>query len=412
MARILLSAYACEPDRGSEPAVGWNWAVELARLGHQVWVLTRAGNRDAIERQACPELNFIYYDLPRRMQLWRSTFAGKRLYYLLWQWGAVRHIRKQFPDLPFDVVHHVTYVSVRYPSFLGSLGIPFYFGPVSGGERIPPNLRRGLSVRGRLHAWLRDLSNRLVALDPLLRRVFRRAEKIIVTPDTISLVPRRWRYKCDSQLAIGLTGEYLSQVGVRRGVGGRGFRLLFVGRLLESKGIDIALRAVRYLRQWQVDVRLTIVGDGRARGKLMKLAAGLQLSEVVEWAGHVARPAVEEYYRAADLFVFPSLCDSGGMAVLEAMACGLPVVCTDLGGPGEIVNWRCGRVLPALPSNREELAASFACAVSEILTRPDLRDTLSDGAKTRAQEFDFRNLVSSVYPASLRPAIGLKHEWA
>src|SRR5271165_6661723 len=197
MARILLSAYACEPDRGSEPAVGWNWATELARLGHEVWVLTRAANRAAIEDKSRSDLNFIYYDWPRWMQSWRTYFIGLRLYYMLWQWGAARHVRKLFPELPFDVVQHVTYVSIRYPSFLGSLGIPFYFGPVSGGERVPPKLRKGFSVGERLRERLRDLSNRLVSLDPLLRRVFRQAEKIIVTRDTLSLVPQRWRHKCE-----------------------------------------------------------------------------------------------------------------------------------------------------------------------------------------------------------------------
>ena len=67
MARILLSAYACEPGRGSEPGVGWGWATELAELGHEVWVLTRADNRMTIARNPPVDpLNprFIYYDLP------------------------------------------------------------------------------------------------------------------------------------------------------------------------------------------------------------------------------------------------------------------------------------------------------------------------------------------------------------
>jgi glycosyltransferase involved in cell wall biosynthesis len=110
-------------------------------------------------------------------------------------------------------------------------------------------------------------------------------------------------------------------------------RLLYVGRLLEWKGIDIALRAVRQLKRWQLDVRFTIVGDGPARSRLAKLAQKLELSEIVEWAGCIPQRAVGDHYRAADLFLFPSLRDSGGMAVLEALAHGLPVVCTELGGP-------------------------------------------------------------------------------
>ena len=68
LTRVLISAYACEPQRGSEPGVGWHWAVEAARH-HDVWVLTRSAFRDAIERETArrpvPGLRFAYFDLPR-----------------------------------------------------------------------------------------------------------------------------------------------------------------------------------------------------------------------------------------------------------------------------------------------------------------------------------------------------------
>ena len=73
--KLLLSAYACEPDRGSEPGVGWHWVLELAGLGHDVWVLTRTNNQQAIQR-ASPHLrniHFIYYDLPH----WLATLKRK-----------------------------------------------------------------------------------------------------------------------------------------------------------------------------------------------------------------------------------------------------------------------------------------------------------------------------------------------
>ncbi len=408
---ILLSAYACEPDRGSEPAVAWSWAVELSRLGHQVWVLTRAGNRSAIEREPRPGLNFIYYDLPRWMPLWRTGFFGKRLYYVLWQWFAARHIRKLFPEMPFEVVQHVTYVNARYPSFMGSLGIPFYFGPVSGGEEVPPKLRRDFSVRERLREGLRDLSNRLIAFDPLLRGVFRQAHKIIATGNTVPLIPQRWRHKCEVRLAIGLTREYLNQAAVLPHRSDRCFRLLYVGRLLEWKGIHIALRAVRQLQQWGLNVHLTIAGDGPARSRLTKLAQRLGISEIVEWAGCIPQYAVEVHYCMADAFIFPSLRDSGGMAVLEAMAHALPVVCTDLGGPGVLVNDRCGRVVPARDSSPEELVRGCAGAVREMMTMPGLRDRLSRGARTRAREFNFQNLVRSIHPVRPREAVVDNHEY-
>ncbi len=403
MARILLSAYACEPGRGSEPALGWGWATELARSGHQVWVLTRADNRPAIERDALavnPNLNFVYFDLPAFAQRWRKGF-GKIVYYVLWQWCVVRHIRRLFPALPFDVVQHVTYASGRYPSFMASLGIPFYFGPVSGGETVPLRIRSAFSVTQRCRERLRDLSNFVVPLDPVMRWVFRRAEKLFVTRDTASLVSSRWRHKCRTELAIGLTRDYLNKIDIPEARSRNGFRLLYVGRLLEWKGLDLALHAVTQLKESHPGIRFTIVGDGPARKRLQKLAEELELSEVVEWFRWVPYNNVCDYFRAADLFLFPSLRDSGGMAVLEAMAYGLPVVCTDLGGPGVIVNQCCGRIVSTAYRTRDQIANGLSEAVQEIVATPALHDSLSTGARARARQFTFEGLVASLHPPAL-----------
>ncbi len=348
MARILLSAYACEPGRGSEPGVGWSWATELARLGHQVTVLTRDDNRIPIAmhmQRPAPNLRFIYYDLPPWMRPWRRLPGGKPLYYVLWQWLAARHIRQYFPAVPFDVVQHVTYVSTRYPSFMGSLGIPFFLGPVSGGEGVPPHLRSGFSVRQHCRELLRDLSNFLVPFDPLMRRTFRQADQILVTRDTLALVPQRWHRKCQLHLAIGLSDSYLSEAKCKPEHDRRSLYLLYVGRLLEWKGIAIALGAVSQIRQSHPGLRFVIVGDGPARSRLVKLSNQLGLRDVVRWIGWQTQAELEQYYRSADVLLFPSMRDSGGMVVLEALAHRVPVVCTDLGGPGQIVNETCGRVV-------------------------------------------------------------------
>lgn len=433
MARILLSAYACEPGRGSEPGVGWSWAMETARLGHQVWVLTRANNRTVIEQQPvsrATNLKFLYYDLPPQMLRWRALY-GKRLYYILWQWNAVRYVRGLFPSLPFDRVHHVSYASLRMPSFMWKLGIPFWFGPVSGGESVPARLRRGFSFRQRCRERLREISNALVRVDPMMRAVFSRAEKLLVTRDTLSLVPKRWRHKCITSLAIGVAssekdvtlqgiaepstptrnplpeyaGSPQSSLPGRTLDGGSGvFRLLFVGRLLEWKGADIALHAIRQLREKCPNVRLTIVGDGPAKPQLLKLAKELQLFDVIQWRPWLPQHALAQLYRDADVFLYPSLRDSGAMVVLEAMSHGLPVVSTDLGGPGVLVNNWCGTVVPTGQRNREQLASSFAEALAELSALPNLRKLLGQRARRRAQELRFEKLVGSACPA-MPPAV-------
>ena len=408
--RILLSAYACEPNRGSEPGVGWSWATELAQLGHQVWALTRDENRASIERDAhadSPNLNFIYYDLPRWVQRMRKHPAGKLVYHMLWQWGAARQVRRHFPELPFDLVHHVTYVSARYPSFMGSLGLPFYFGPVAGGERVPYRLRSGFSLGQHCRELARDLSDALVRHSPMMRGVFRRASRIFISPDTLALIPRRFRQKCQIQMPVYLTAEYLHKAAA---VAQRsGLNILYAGRLVDWKGLDIAIRAIHHLRQSHPEVHFTIVGEGPSKAKLKKLIKRLELSSVVECIGWVPQSILEEHYRCARLVLFPSLRDAGATAVVEALAHGLPVVCANLGGPRVIVNERCGRVVP-LTGGREELAVGFADAVAEIVSTPRLWDSLSAGALERAREFNFSNLAQAIYPDSPFLATNLEHE--
>lgn len=392
--------------------MGWGWATELARAGHQVWVLTRADNRPAIERDALaadPNLNFVYFDLAPLAQKCRKGL-GKILYYVLWQWCAVRHIRKRFPALPFDVVQHVTYASGRYPSFMASLGVPFYFGPVSGGETVPRHMRSSFSVAQQCRERLRDLSNFVVPRDPVMRWVFQRADKLLVTPDTLSLVPPRWRNKCRTQLAIGLTREYLNHVDARTPHSGNCCRLLYVGRLLEWKGIDLALQAVNQLKQSQPGICFTIVGDGPAWTRLHTLAEELGLSETVEWVPWVPHNRVQDYYRAADLFLSPSLRDSGGMAVLEAMAHGVPVVCTDLGGPGVIVDPYSGCAVPTRHRSRKQIVSGLVEALLAIATTPALHDLLAAGAYARARQFRLESLVASVYPPVPLPRVPSTNE--
>src|SRR5699024_2698214 len=91
---VLISAFGCEPNRGSEPGIGWNWVLQAARH-HKVWVITWAAQREAIEDHfgaSTPDnITFIYHDLPRWLRFRRNDSDGSasfQAYYLLWQWTA------------------------------------------------------------------------------------------------------------------------------------------------------------------------------------------------------------------------------------------------------------------------------------------------------------------------------------
>jgi glycosyltransferase involved in cell wall biosynthesis len=406
MARILLSAYACEPGKGSEPEVGWMWATELAAAGHEVWVITRAANREVIETSGVARrlsaLHFVYYDLPAWLRRWKRGNRGVHWYYALWQWGAYRMARQLTKRLRFDCVQHVTFVGLRAPSFMGLLGVPFVLGPVSGGECVPRRLRSGMSRAAWLQEWTRDLANRITRIDPIMRHSFRKAERILVaTPESRDLVPQAFHDKCEVQLGVGLSREYLGWTGPRNRPHGPVLRLLYAGRLLEWKGVDLALRAVRSVREHGVAVRFTIVGHGPAEPGLRRLAADLALEDDVRWLKWVPQPELKQHYYLHDVLLFPSLRDSGAMVVLEALAHGLPVVCTDCGGPGTIVNGRCGRVVATAARRKEEVVDALADALIELSADPALLKKLGRAARARAWEFDFHQVATRVHPPSV-----------
>ena len=162
--KVLVSAYACEPNRGAEPGVGWNIVRELSR-DHELWVLTRADNQASIEAydgEWAKKVHWCFVDPPRWITRWKRGTRILRFFYVMWQRAALIEARQLHEKVKFDLAHHLTFGTYLVPCLLGSLGVPLVVGPVGGGETSPPLLRRSYNLRGRLSELSRDLM-RLVA---------------------------------------------------------------------------------------------------------------------------------------------------------------------------------------------------------------------------------------------------------
>lgn len=384
--RVLLSAYACEPDKGSEPGIGWRWAINLAAAGHRVHVITRANNRDAIERELARRpasgLQFSYYDLPRWARAWKRGARGVHLYYLLWQWGAFRVARRLCDRRGFDVVHHITFGVFRQPSFMAFLGLPFVFGPVGGGESAPAELRRSFPWRGKVMDSLRDLANAVVRLDPLMHAVFRRASVILCkTPETLAAIPLRYRAKCRLQLELGTDVAPMEIASADRR--DDGLRVLYTGRLVYLKGLHLALPAFAAVLRAHPNARFTIIGRGPEQQRLRSIAEALGVAPAVDWQPWMPQRELLAAYRRHDVLLFPSLHDSSGNTVLEALACGVPVVCLDRGGPRELVDDACGIRIKA--DNELSTIDGLAAALSTLARDGALRARMARAARMRAR---------------------------
>ncbi len=169
---------------------------------------------------------------------------------------------------------------------------------------------------------------------------------------------------------------------------GPGLRLLSVGRLHPQKGHAVLLDALAQLRAQGPEASLLIVGEGSIQGQLKERIRRLGLSAVVRLGGR--REDIRDLLRSADLFVFPSLYEAVGIALLEAMACGRPVVASDTGGIPEIVeHGTSGMLVP--PGDSARLADSLGM----LLKDPGRRQRLGDTARARALQFDVRRTAQA-----------------
>lgn len=134
-------------------------------------------------------------------------------------------------------------------------------------------------------------------------------------------------------------------------------RLLTVAGLVPIKGIPYLLEALGHLREKRDDFVLDIVGDGSNRSEYEELAKKLGLQDTVHFHGLKTKPEVAEFMKRTDFFVLPSLVETFGVVLIEAMACGKPVIATNVGGPNEIVTEEVGKLVP--PKNANALSKAI-----------------------------------------------------
>lgn len=397
--KILLSAYACEPNKGSEPGVGWNWMLTLIEQGHDVSVITRQNNGAAIEaaiQSQALSVNMAYYDLPAWCQKWKHWPGGLYLYYLLWQFGAYRQARKLHSTAAFDLVHHITFVTFRQPSFMGGLEIPFLLGPVGGGETSPRKLRAGMNFSGRLRERVRDFLIGAARFDPLMAGTFSKASLIAcTTEETLQRIPARYRDKCLVLPAIGIDPPIIGTTPVIP----PSPSFLFIGRLLYWKGLHLLLRAMPELLRAVPNARLTVIGEGRDAHWLKQVAEKCAIASHIDWIPGLPHQEVGAAYRRHTALVFPSLHDSGGMVVLEALAAQVPVICLALGGPGVFVDSSCGVSIEAGNQSEEAIQHALAAAMIQLAQQPHLREQLASHCLARAQNFTWQTAAERLYSA-------------
>jgi glycosyltransferase involved in cell wall biosynthesis len=327
--RILLSAYACRPNAGSEPGCGWSWATHLAARGIEVHALVASRNREPIEAglkaNPTPNLYFTYVSVP-----YEWARKNEALHYALWQIAALKAARQLASRFEFDLAHHVTYASVHVPSQLWRLGIPVVFGPVGGGQTAPASMLPYFGNRQSKERF-RTLLTKALTFSPVHRRwLGRMAFVLAANRDTLDVVRSLGCNYADLMCDTAISRDYLAQrprtFPDRTGP----MRLLWVGRMLARKSLPLALDALKRVR---ANVTLTIAGDGMDPSTVDQMIQDRKLRGKVFWKGsRLSWDELRNAYAEHDAMLFTSLRDSFGSQVLEALAAGLPIITLDLHG--------------------------------------------------------------------------------
>ena len=371
--KVLISAYGCEPNKGSEPEVGWQTAIQMVKY-HDVTVVTRANNRPSIEQglanHSGPRPQFIYYDLPNWVLWLKKRGLGVAIYYFFWQLGVRWHLRKQLRQ--FDLLHHVTFNSFRHPGCWWFCPCPVVLGPLGGGQICPWNFLPWFRKQ-IVQEIFRSLSVVNSFLLPHIYLSFLFAEKILIANlPTGKCVPWLFRGRIEQMLETGITQDQVVDTPVEKNW--TGTRFLWISRLDKMKGGELALLAFAQALKVMPELTLTIVGTGREERPLKKLIATLGIGDSVKWSGRIPKTQIRDFMRQHDAFVFTSLRDTSGNVVLEAMAVGMPVITFNHHGPAEITTEETAIRVPI--SSRQGTVQALSEALLKMARSPELRATM------------------------------------
>jgi glycosyltransferase involved in cell wall biosynthesis len=236
----------------------------------------------------------------------------------------------------------------------------------------------------KLGLWAVNNADRVIAVSSSLRQVLvgqygADGDRVTVIPNGVDVNRFTPMPQSEARARLGLQGEEP--------------KLLYVGAITQSKGIDHLLRAFKLLlSDGSASVELILLGDGDYDRRARSLASELGIADSVTFAGKRPNEEIPLWINACDLLVLPSLREGFGVVLVEAMACGKPVVSTSCGGPEDIVTPQTGILVPPA----DEAALAWA-----------LRDTLSDGTRFRPEVIRQRAVDNYAYEGIASQIVGV-----
>jgi len=216
----------------------------------------------------------------------------------------------------------------------------------------------------------------VVALSENMRREIKNIEQrdVIIIPNGIEL----GRFQYESKDSIRKTLKFNDEDKI----------IIFVGNLRKVKGVEYLIESMKEITEKEKNAKLIILGDGEERSDLEELVSTLFMDKYIKFLGRISNESIPKYMMASDLFVLPSVSESFGIVNLEAMASGLPIVATKVGGVPEIIKENINGLLVE-PRNSIDLSLK----IIKLLHNQPLAKKISNNNKSYVKNFSWVSVI-------------------
>ena len=395
MLKVLVNAYACSPDMGSEPGMGWNWCSHIAKYC-ELHIITEGEFRDRIE-SVLPTLpqgqNMHFYYLPVadnvRKMCWNQGDWRFYYYYRQWQKRALEKAKEICQQEHIDIIHQLNMIGFREPGLLWKIKGPKYvWGPIGGLINIPVNYlwhsSKKQSLKTVIKKWISALQ---IRYSYNVRQAVKRSDILIGSTNEEANTIHKI-YKKDT-LQMNETGTFVQQEKIDHHFStDASFNIIWVGRFILTKQLELALKTLALLKE-KPQIKLHIVGTGQSEPAYKAMAASLGLSASCIWHGQTGNKEVQRLMQNSDLFFFTSVAEATSTVILEAISNGLPILCFDAFGFSSIVDEQIGLKIPF--TSPEQSVRDFAEKIIYLYHHRDLLTIMSENCKQRAEELSWDN---------------------
>jgi glycosyltransferase involved in cell wall biosynthesis len=399
---IMLVDYVCSPNQGSEAYCGWSWALYFSKIKNNfVFLLIRPKYFSEIEKyleiHLIKNIVPICVEVPEKFLFLYKHFYLQYINYTLWEIKAYFHVKKFIKSKHIDIIHHVTLGDFRMLGFWPFLKIPYVFGPVGGGQTIPKKLKKYARCH-QIEESFRTLFNYMSIFNPFYIIVINMTKKIYVSNDeTKQLLSKVLINK--SKLTL-LTENGVDTTSIDTNItkktynNNKSITLLWAGRMIYRKGLHFLLDVVAQI-DTNRDFKLLLCGTGKEMHNLAKKVKELKIEQKVFFLGEVEKEKMPEIYKQSDIFVFPSLRETTGTVLLEAMSFKQAIVSFNQNGAKQLVNEDSGFLIN---TKSENIVEEWVDKIKLLIENDDIRLNMGENAqKCVFQKFNWNKKTDAMY---------------